>query len=100
MDLSEYSIWKFLVQIGIIFISILVANTLRRKIKFIRNSLLPASVIAGIIIFILMFIPLINEFIDKSFMKALTYHSLGLGFIALALLFVGYKRKSRKDDEY
>ena len=23
-----------------------------------------------------------------------------LGFIALALLFVGYKRKSRKDDEY
>lgn len=85
MDLSEYSIWKFLVQIGIIFISILVANTLRRKIKFIRNSLLPASVIAGIIIFILMFIPLINEFIDKSFMKALTYHSLGLGFIALAM---------------
>ena len=85
MDLSEYSIWKFLVQIGIIFIAILVANTLRRKIKFIRNSLLPASVIAGIIIFILMFIPLINEFIDKSFMEALTYHSLGLGFIALAM---------------
>ena len=85
MDLSEYSIWKFLVQIGIIFIAILVANTLRRKIKFIRNSLLPASVIAGIIIFILMFIPVINEFIDKSFMEALTYHSLGLGFIALAM---------------
>ena len=85
MDLSEYSIWKFLVQIGVIFIAILVANTLRRKIKFIRNSLLPASVIAGIIIFILMFIPLINEFIDKSFMEALTYHSLGLGFIALAM---------------
>ena len=85
MDLSEYSIWKFLVQIGVIFIAILVANTLRRKIKFIRNSLLPASVIAGIIIFILMFVPLINEFIDKSFMEALTYHSLGLGFIALAM---------------
>ena len=85
MDLSEYSIWKFLVQIGVIFIAILVANTLRRKIKFIRNSLLPASVIAGIIIFILMFIPVINEFIDKSFMEALTYHSLGLGFIALAM---------------
>ena len=85
MDLSEYSIWKFLVQIGVIFIAILVANTLRRKIKFVRNSLLPASVIAGIIIFILMFIPLINEFIDKSFMEALTYHSLGLGFIALAM---------------
>lgn len=85
MDLSEYSIWKFLVQIGIIFIAILVANTLRRKIKFVRNSLLPASVIAGIIIFILMFIPVINEFIDKSFMEALTYHSLGLGFIALAM---------------
>ena len=41
MDLSEYSIWKFLVQIGVIFIAILVANTLRRKIKFITDTEYP-----------------------------------------------------------
>ena len=85
MDLSEFSVWRILIQIGIIFISILLANVLRRKIKFIRNTLLPSSVIAGIIIFILKFIPVVNEFIDASFMESLTYHCLGLGFIALAL---------------
>ena len=52
MDLSGFSIWKTLIQIGIIFSSILLGNVLRRKIKFIRNTLLPSSVIAGIFIFV------------------------------------------------
>ena len=83
MDLSEYSVWYFLVQLGIIFIAVLAGNTLRRKIKWIRNTLLPSSVIAGILVFILKFIPFINEFIHAKFMETLTYHCLGLGFIAL-----------------
>ena len=41
MDLSAYSVWSFLVQLGIIFVAILAGNTLRRKIKWIRNTLLP-----------------------------------------------------------
>ena len=85
MDLSEYKLWEVLMQIGIIFIAILIGNTLRRKIKFIRNSLLPSSVIAGIIIFGLKFVPYVNEYINASLMEALTYHCLGLGFIALSL---------------
>ena len=85
MDLSAYSTWEVLIQIGIIFIAILTGNTLRRKIKFIRNSLLPSSVIAGILIFIIKFIPYINEYVNSGFMEALTYHCLGLGFIALTL---------------
>ena len=85
MDLSAYSTWKILIQIGIIFVAILAGNTLRRKIGVIKNSLLPASVIAGILIFIFKFIPFINEYINSQFMEALTYHCLGLGFIALTL---------------
>ena len=85
MDLSAYSSWKILIQIGIIFVAILTGNTLRRKISFIRSSLLPSSVIAGILIFIFKFIPYINEYINSAFMEALTYHCLGLGFIALTL---------------
>ena len=83
MDLSAYNVWSFLVQLGIIFVAILAGNTLRRKIKWIRNTLLPSSVIAGILVFALKFIPFINEFIDAKFMETLTYHCLGLGFIAL-----------------
>ena len=85
MDLSAYNVWELLVQIGIIAIAILIGNTLRRKISFVKNTLLPASVIAGILIFILKFIPVVSKVIDSDFMEILTYHCLGLGFIALSL---------------
>lgn len=85
MDLSAYSVWDLMIQIGIIFVVILFSNVLRRKIKFIRNSLLPSSVIAGVIIFVFKFIPVVNDFINSSFMEILTYHCLGLGFVAMSL---------------
>lgn len=96
MDLSAYSVWEYLIQIGILFIAILFSNILRRKVKFIKNSLLPSSVIAGIIIFILKFIPVIGDFINSSFMEILTYHCLGLGFIALALKSNKNKKENNK----
>ena len=83
MDLSAYNVWSFLVQLGIIFVAVLAGNTLRRKIKWIRDTLLPSSVIAGILVFALKFMPFVNEFINAKFMETLTYHCLGLGFIAL-----------------
>ena len=55
MDLSAYSVWESLVQIGVIFLAILIANAIRRKVKFVKNTLLPSSVIAGLLIFILKF---------------------------------------------
>lgn len=85
MDFSEYNVWFLLVQFAIIFGAVLLGNTLRRKVKFVKNSLLPASVIGGVIIFIIKFIPKVSDFIDSDFMEILTYHCLGLGFIALSL---------------
>ena len=85
MNFWDYDSWSFIIQIGIILVSIMCANAIRRKVKFIRNSLLPSSVVAGIIVFSLMFVPKIGNFINHDFMEILTYHCLGLGFIALAL---------------
>ena len=85
MNFWDYSSWSFIIQIGIILVAIMTANVIRRKVKFIRNSLLPSSVIAGILVFSLMFIPKVGDFINHDFMEILTYHCLGLGFIALAL---------------
>ena len=96
MDLSAYNVWSILVQIAIIFVAILTGNTLRRKIKFIKNSLLPSSVIAGIIIFALKFIPFVNDFINNKFMEVVTYHCLGLGFIALTMKTVNKKKDNNK----
>ena len=85
MNLSEYSNWAGVVQVAVILVAIVIANIIRRKVLFIRNSLLPSSVIAGILIFILKFIPAVEKLISNNFMEALTYHCLGFGFIALTL---------------
>lgn len=96
VDLSSGSTWALIVQFAIIFVAILFSNVLRRKIKFIKNSLLPASVIAGVLIFALMFIPAIDNLINKEFMEKLTYHCLGLGFIAVALKTSIKKKENNK----
>ena len=85
MDLSGSNVWYALVQVGIIFAAVLLGNVIRYKVRIIRNTLLPTSVLAGIIIFALKFIPAVDNFINSQAMEVLTYHCLGLGFIALAL---------------
>ncbi len=85
MNFWDSEIWVAIVQFGIIFSILLFSNALRRKVSFIRKSLLPTAVVGGIVMLILKFIPFVQDFIDKSFLEMITYHTLGLGFIALAL---------------
>ena len=96
MNFWDSNVWTFISQMSVIFILILVANTIRRKVTFIRNSLLPSSVIAGILLFALKFIPFFSKWIDETFMEILTYHALGLGFVALSLK-AAVKAKHKKD---
>lgn len=86
MNFWDYSIWQLILQIGFLLIIILVANTLRRKISFLKKSLLPSAVIAGFLALILKSFGVFTPgFIDNGIMEAVTYHSLGFGFIAIAL---------------
>lgn len=85
MNLWDFSIWNFLVQMGILMTILLLSNTLRRKVPFIRKSLLPTSVIAGILILILKECGAFFGFLDEGTMEAVTYHALGLGFICIAM---------------
>ena len=48
----DYDFWAALVQIGILMAAVLLGNTLRRKIPFIKKSLLPSAVIGGLILHI------------------------------------------------
>ena len=96
MNFWDTNVWTFVIQMSVIFILILIANTFRRKFTFIRNSLLPSSVIAGILLFGLKFIPFFSKWIDETFMEILTYHALGLGFVALSLK-AAVKAKHKKD---
>lgn len=85
MNLWDDKVWNFIVQIGILTLAIAVSNCIRRKVKFIKNSLVPTTVIGGLLLLALKFIPKFDALIDKDFMETLTYHTLGLGFIAMSL---------------
>lgn len=85
MDFSaaNEALWNWIIQIGIIAGLILLANALRRKVFFVRKSLMPTAVLAGFMLLLINSLDIIQ--IDIQFMEMLTYHSLAIGFIAMAL---------------
>lgn len=86
MDFSaaNTALWGPVIQIGTIAGFILLANVLRRKIPFIRKSMMPTAVLAGFLLLILKAVG-IMEIVSVSFLEGLTYHALALGFIAMSL---------------
>ncbi len=85
MDFSaaNNSLWNIVIQIGIIAAAILVATLLRRKIPFIRKSLMPTAVLAGFLLLLLRSIGVLN--LDMDMLEMMTYHGIAIGFIALSL---------------
>ena len=100
----DYEIWSGMLLLAVLLGSLLVGNTLRRKIPFFRNSLIPTSVIAGcvLLIFTACYKAITgNVFFDSAIfggngttpgtlsgtatLEIITYHSLALGFIASSL---------------
>ena len=43
----EYSVWGFILLLSALMVSLLVANIIKRKVPFLKNSLIPTSVLAG-----------------------------------------------------
>lgn len=93
MDYSAANIplWNVIVQVGIISILVVLSQVLRRKISFIRKSLMPTSVLAGFLLLGLKYTGLFR--IDTGLLEMLTYHGLAVGFIALSL------RTVKKDEK-
>lgn len=107
----DSNMWSLIVLIGILLIGMLIAHMLKKNIKALNKSLIPPSVLGGIIILIFTTIyKLITKdtFFDldmfstvgdagkavtgSQVLEAITYHTLGIGFIATAL------RSSKKSD--
>ncbi len=85
MDFSaaNTALWAPVIQLGTIAGLILLANILRRKISFVRKSLMPTAVFAGFILLVLRSCGVLP--VDTDFLETVTYHGIALGFIALAL---------------
>ena len=85
MDFSSAntSLWSFMIQLGIIAGVVLIANVLRRRITFVKRTLMPTAVLAG---FLLLAIRALGfNLVSVETLEVLTYHGIALGFIALSL---------------
>lgn len=85
MDFSAANtgLWNFMIQIGMLAGIMLLANILCRKIKFIRNAMIPTAVLGGFIALFLREADILP--MDLNFLEMVTYHTIGIGFIALSL---------------
>ncbi len=89
----DNNVWGGLLLISILLLAVITANSLKRMIKPLRDSLIPASVLGGIILLIFTYsyklITGVEMFDTELFMgrgndalEIITYHALALGFIA------------------
>ena len=84
----DVEVWSFVVTLAILFGAMLLANALRRQVPFLRRSLIPSSVLGGFLVlaadaaFKAIFG---HSMFTTSTLEALTFHGLGLGFVAMAL---------------
>jgi len=84
----DVSVWSLVITFSILFGGMLLANLFRRVIPALRKSLIPSSVLGGFLILAINagFKAIFgHSMFDVATLEAMTYHGLGLGFVALAL---------------
>lgn len=82
---ADLSSWAWLIQLFLIVVALLVANLVRCNVPLFRRSLLPSALLAGLLILCLKPIGAFSSLVDRHVMEIITYHALGLGFVAMAL---------------
>ena len=77
--------WNYILHIGIISFALLFAALLRARIRFFQRFLMPAPIIAGLIL--LVFYNFITPYwgLSSAFLGEMVYHLLNLSFIAMLL---------------
>ena len=88
-----FSAWGSVNLVAVLLLSLLFANLLKRKIKWLTKTLIPTSVLGGLLLLVFSIIyksifgtQLFNENVfggnGISTLEMITYHSLAIGFIA------------------
>ncbi|MBO7292511.1 MAG: hypothetical protein J6V07_01105 [Clostridia bacterium] len=94
-DFWEFSVWSGIALIGTLLISLIFANILKKRVPLLRNSLIPTSVLGGLMLLVISVsyeaIFGVSFFNTTYFggngaagLEVITYHALALGFIATA----------------
>ena len=94
----NHEVWAFVVTMFYLFAAMILANTLRNTIKPLRKLMIPSSVLGGILLLIVSVIYKEcsgKHMIPTVTLEMLTYHGLGLGFVAMALRNIEKKQDKR-----
>ncbi|HKL60482.1 MAG TPA: sodium:glutamate symporter [Sphaerochaeta sp.] len=89
--------WNYIIHIGIISMALLVAALARARIRFFQRYLIPASIVAGILLLVFynFFAPKLG--LKSDFLGEIVYHLLNISFIAMMLRVVPENRKKTKE---
>ncbi len=89
----DSNVWGSLSLIAVLLLSLLVANMLKRCIPFLKRSLIPTSVLGGILLLVFaeIYQAITGQWVfdaklfngsGSAMLEIVTYHALALGFIA------------------
>ncbi len=92
----DFNVWGGFSIFAVLLMSLLIANFLKKTVRFLKVSLIPTSVLAGLILLVISTIyqAIFGQIMfDTPFfggdgmatMEIITYHALALGFIASTL---------------
>ena len=106
----DYSVWGFIMIMSVILGSLLIANLIKKIIPFLHKSLIPTSVLGGLVLLLISFVyNLITDKVlfDTAFfggngmnsLEIITYHTLALGFIASSFKTNGGKLTKKRSAE-
>lgn len=110
LNFWDFSVWSFVFLMGTLLGSLLAGNVLKKSIPFLRNSLMPTSVLGGIILLVasaiykaitgnVMFEAAAFGANGMATLEVITYHTLALGFIASAFTTNGGNLNKKRTTE-
>ena len=106
----DFSVWSWMMMFAILLGSLLVGNIIKKAIPFLRDSLVPTSVLAGVLLLIVssVYKAITGEILFDSnvfagkgtdTLEVITYHTLALGFIASAFKTTNSKLTKQRSSE-
>ena len=94
----DAQVWSFITTMFYLFVAMIAANALRNSIRPLQKLLIPSSVLGGVLLLVVGAVYKKvsgNELIPAVTLETLTYHGLGLGFVAMALRNIEKKQDRR-----
>lgn len=116
MSFTDLNVWTFIMVIASIGVSMLLASTLKHFLPFLKKTLMPASVLGGIILLIVSTVVYYaagtylfdlsvfggngeSGYSGMQVLELITYHCLGIGFIATGMRSSNKKFTARRAGE-